>query len=163
MSAIVVQQATQVLAVALIFGAVVAALGALAARSMIAMCVRVGATAALAAAAAVALGYGATGLTLVLFGAGLAPVMLMGGVLLSAQAAKKRRRSWIGLAAGALVVGAIAWASPELLARLPAHLTPVQLPGLWLAVLVFVAAATCAALLGYGERGILEQRRDRFE
>jgi hypothetical protein len=124
------------------------------------MCVSVAAMCAVGAAATLAFGYGVAGVALALFGAALAPVLLLAGVLLSARAAKPQARGapWLTLACGAAAAGAILWPAPELAAAARPLSAIAGSHTLWLAVLVFVAAAACAGLLGYGERGVLERR-----
>jgi hypothetical protein len=130
------------------------------ARSLFVMSVAVAAMSAVGAAAMLALGYGAAGVALALFGAALAPVLLLAGVLLSARAAKPpvRRTPWLTLACGVFAAGAILWSAPEFAAASRPLYAPTGSHALWLAALVFVAAAACAGLLGYGERGVLERR-----
>jgi hypothetical protein len=133
--------------------------GALATRAMFVMCVRLAASAALATAALLAFNAAPGALGLALVGAALGPVLLLAGVSLSAQTSKLRVSLWFTAAPAAFIVAAIIWiAAGELGAPAPAMVaTPVS--GLWLAALAFVAAAACAALLGYGERGVLERNR----
>ncbi len=151
------------LALVLIVAAAVAALGALSARSLVAMCIRLAAAGALGAATLLALGYGTGALSLALFGAGLAPVLLMAGVLVSTQASKRAKTPWFSAIAAAGVVGAIGWAATELNALPALPRSDGSSSALWVALIVFVTAAACAALLGYGERGILEPKQGRFE
>jgi hypothetical protein len=132
-------------------------IGVLTARSLFAMVMRLAALAAVGAAALLALGQGEAALTLALVGAGVAPTLLFGGILLSARAAKPRKhKPWFSLIAVAVCAGALLWAARDLAVAPP----PVIGAGpvvLWLGVLVLVSAAGCAALLGYGERGVLER------
>jgi len=135
------------------------ALGVLTARSLFAVSMRLAALSALATAALLALGYGDGALVLALVGAGVAPTLLMGGVLLSARAAKPRkRRPWLSLAAVAACALAVLIAAPDL-ADAPRAVAGAGPNALWLGALAFVAASACVALLGYGERGALEGAR----
>jgi hypothetical protein len=148
-------------AVILIALASAAGLGVLTARSLFVVCARLAAMAALAAAALLALGYGDAALMLALLGASVAPVLVMAGVLLSARAAKPRVRGqpWLSFAAVVACVAAIVWSARDLAAA-PRAIAAGGEHGLWLGVLAFVAVAGCAALLGYGERGVLERGGD---
>jgi uncharacterized MnhB-related membrane protein len=136
-----------------------AALALLTARSLFGVCIALAALSACAAAALLALGYADGALALAAFGAGIAPVLLLAGVLLSSRAVKPRARGlpWLSIAAAACAAAAMLWAAPTLgLAE------PVAAPrggvSLALAMLIFVAIAACVALLGYGERGMLGRR-----
>jgi hypothetical protein len=147
------------LSVALVAGVAAIAAAMLAARTMFVMCVALAAMAALGAAALAAMDAGEAGLALAAFGVGLSPVLLLSGVLLSARAAKRSSRglplvSVLAIGAGLMMAVLIA---PDL-AVAPQTVAPMAPGGFWLAGLVFVAAAACAALLGYGERGVLERR-----
>lgn len=143
-------------ALALIFtiAAIAAALLALSVRALFASAIAVGAISACAAAAMLALGAGEGALALALLGVGLAPVLMLGAILLSARASKAVNQGpiWFS-AAGAVAAGAaVLWAAPELGAT---QAEPVLngAAGPWLAALVFVAALAVLALLGFGERG----------
>jgi hypothetical protein len=152
-------QALPWFAVVLIALCAVLAMGVLTARSLFAMGMRLAALSALATGALLALGYGEGALTIALVGGGLAPTLLMGGVLLSARAAKPRkRRPWLSLVAVAACVVVMLWVAPDL-ALAPRAIADAGSSVLWLGVLAFVAASACAALLGYGERGVLEHAR----
>lgn len=146
--------------VLLIALAVAVGLGVLTARSLFAVCVRLAALAALAAAALLAMGYGDGALMLALLGAGVVPTLVLSGVLLSARAVKPRGRGlpWLSFAAIAACAAAMAWSVRDL-ATAPRVIAGGGDIGLWLGVLAFVAVAGCAALLGYGERGVLERGR----
>ena len=117
------------LAVMLTASAVVLAISVLSARSLFVMSVALGATAALAASALLALGGGDGALNLVLAGAGLAPILLLASVLLSARAAKAQHRGvlWLSLAAVGLAIAAVAAIAPEVLsARAACGSSPSQ-------------------------------------
>lgn len=149
------------LAVMLTASAVVLAISVLSARSLFVMSISFGATAALGAGALLALGGGDGALNLVLAGAGLAPIILLAGVLLSARAAKAQHRGvlWLSLAAVALAIAAVASIAPELMnARAALRQFAEPTSGVWLAALMFVATIGAVALLGYDERGALEQQ-----
>jgi hypothetical protein len=146
----------------LIAGAGVAAMSTLGARSLVGMGLALSAMAAMGAAA---LGvYGGDGvIALAAFGVGLAPLLLMSGLLLSTRVAKTRAGGTMLMliaAAGGAVMVAIA--APEL-ARAPATPSDGEPIGLWIAALVFVTAITCAGLLGYGERGVLGRRPSELD
>jgi hypothetical protein len=162
MSGGMLQTGADVLGLALIVVAGVAGFGALASRSLFAMCAGLAGAAALGASALLAFGDGDGGLALALAGAGVLPVFALGGLLLSARASKARALPVVSLAIATATVVAIAWVAPEL-QRVPARdVAGSAAPVLWLAALVFVAVCGCAGLLGYGERGVLDHERDRL-
>lgn len=146
------------LTLALVGALAAVALAMLAARSLFAVSVMAAALAALAAAVLMSAGGGDGAIALAAFGVGLAPVLVLAGVLLSARAVKsgKRRLPLLHVLAMAGGVAAIAAIAPELTADAPV-LRAVPGSGVWLAALVFVAAVACIGLLGYGERGVLER------
>jgi hypothetical protein len=149
------------IALAAIVLGLVAGAAVLGARSLFSICIGVAALCACAAAALLALGYGDGALALVLLGVGVAPVMLLGGVLLSSRAVKPRPRGWPWLSIAAAFAAAIAmlWAAPAL--DLDQEVaTPRGGVSIALAALVFAAIAACVGLLGYGERGVLGKGRD---
>jgi hypothetical protein len=130
-----------------------AAVAVLTARSLVSACVSLAALCACAAAAVLALGYGDAALALALLGVGVAPVMLLAGVLLSSRAVKPRRAPWLSIAAAAAAGAAMLSAAPEL--DCAKEIAAPREPSAALAALVFVAVAAAVALLGYGERGVL--------
>lgn len=140
--------------------ALLAGFAVLTARSLFSASVGLAAVCACLAVALAALGHGAGALAMALFGAGLAPVLLLGGVLLTSRAARPRKRGapWLSIATGAAAAVAILWAAPSL--GVTDAMAPARSDALLVvAVLVFVAIAACAALLGYGERGVLGRGR----
>lgn len=144
----------QGLALLFTLAAIVAALVALSVRALFAACLAVGAVSACAAAALMAMGAGEGALALALFGAALAPVLMLGGVLLSARASKAMKHGpiWFSAAAAGVVGVMAVWAAPELGATQAA--APLNgAAGPWLAAIVFVTALGALALLGFGERG----------
>lgn len=145
------------LASVLALGAGVMAVVALRARSLFVTAACVAGVAALSAAAVLLLGGGDGAVAIAAFGVAIAPVVVMGGVLLSARTAKTMRSgvwpSAVAVVAGLAAAAAIA---PELAAA-PATTLPHAPTSLWLGALVFVAAAACVAVLGYGERGVLQR------
>ncbi len=159
MTALVVASAAQFGALILTLAALACACGAATARSLFAMCMYVAAAAALASATLLALGAGAAALGVALFGVGLAPVMVLAALLLSARAVKPKRRglAWVTVAAAIVAGGAMLWASPELSQARPAPRVPEANLTALLALLLFPAIAAAVALLGYGERGALER------
>lgn len=148
------------IALALMAGVAVAALGAATARSLYAMVMFLAAAGALTAAALLAQGAGDAALAQALAGAGAAPVLLLATLLLSARAAKQRRRlrPWLTIAAGSAAAGVILWTLPDLGVASPVRvaLTGEAAFSAWLAPLLLVAAAACCGMLGFGERGPLE-------
>lgn len=156
----VAHSAAQWLAPVLVAFAAIAAFGALAARSAFAMVMYLAVTAALAATALAAFGTGEAGLGLALCGVAIAPFLLLGSVLLSARASKRGALPWVSAAIGAGSLIPIGWALADL-PLAPAPTGPsAGISGLWLALIVFVAAAACVGLLGFGERGVMQRRPD---
>jgi hypothetical protein len=139
-----------------------AAIAVLWARSLFSACVGLAALCACAAAALLALGYADGALAVGLLGVAVAPVLLLGGVLLASRSVKPRTRGlpWLSIMAAAFAGLAMIWAAPMLDIQ-----QPIQAPrggvSIALVALVFAAAAACVALLGYGERGALSARNDR--
>ncbi|MBN8606819.1 MAG: hypothetical protein J0L81_07865 [Caulobacterales bacterium] len=148
------------LALILVVASVAMAVAALMSRALFVVAMYLAACGALCAAAFMLLGAAQGALAMALVFALFAPLVLLAVVLLSSRVAKAQRRPrpWLsGVAALALALG-IFWVMPELGAPVPR--APAPLPdavGGWLAPLVFVVAAACAALLGYGERGALHR------
>ena len=147
-------------ALVLMLSALACACGAATARSLFAMCMYASAAAALIGATMLALGAGAAALGVALFGVGLAPVLVLAALLLSARAVKSGRRgmAWLTITAAVAAVGVIVWASPELSQARPALLaaTASTQPAP-LAFLFLAAFAAVIGVLGYGERGVLER------
>ena len=139
-----------------------AAVAVLWARSLFSACAGLAALCACVAAALLALGYPDGALAVGLLGVAIAPVLLLGGVLLSSRSVKPpaRRLPWLSIVVAALAALAMMWAAPALDLQ-----QSIQAPrggaSLALVVLVFTAVTACAALLGYGERGVLTGRKDR--
>lgn len=158
MTALTLVWGGHILALIFLAGALACALAAAMSRSLFAMCMSLASAHACAAVALLALDASDAALTVALFGAGLAPVLILAGVLLSARASKAYKRGPVLVAAvtAAAAGVAIVWASPEL----QAVAAPVAIShgavGPWIAVLLFVAAIGCVGLLGYGERGSFE-------
>ncbi len=157
----VLVEAAKWLGVALGFAALAAGAAAAMARTLLAACLYVCATAACAAASALALGASDGALALMIAGAGWAPIALLAGVSLSSRVVRSARkgRPWISIAAAAITAAAIIWAAhgrtggapPSTVAEAGASLN------IWFALLALSAGAACIALLGYGERGAIQQ------
>ena len=141
---------------AFLAAALVAGFGVVMARSLLAMCVYLAAVGATVASSVALLGRGDGALALVLFAVGWAPLVLLAAMLLSARSVKGGRRGhpWLSIGTGAAMLGAILWAVRELGGSEVFVGAATQL-GVWPAALIFVAAAGCVGLLGYGERGAL--------
>lgn len=150
--------ATQLLALLLMACALAMVAGALMARSIFIVCMQVAGAGAVVAAVILLLGAGEGALALALFAVGWAPVLLLAGMLLAARTAAQRRgRPWLSIAAAIVAAGAMAWAARDAgLAPPPALGVFAGAVGVWLAPLVFASALACVALLGFGERGVLE-------
>lgn len=167
MSATLVAASEQWAALVLTLGVIAAALGAVTARSLFAMAMYLAVACALAAAALLALTKPDAALAVALVGVGVVPFLLLAAMLLSARAIKPRRgRPWLTLSAAGAVGAALLWAIPDLAAT-PARIAmgPEAAPHLAVTVLiaplVFIAAAACLALLGFGERGALVPAPER--
>jgi len=144
-------------AFALIAGATMIALGAVAARSLFALTVNLAVVGALCAAALLAMGAGDVALALTLAMVGVLPFAFMGVLLLSSVSVKQRRRRWpwATIAGGSVVALLTLVALPDLGpnpgAAVEAPITP------WLALLVFPVGLACLGLVGFGERGVFER------
>ncbi len=148
----------QWLALAFLCATAVTAVAALMARSLVAMCMYLAAAGVLAAAAMLALGAGDGALTLALFLAAWAPLLLLAAMLLTARATRAKRRGWpwFSLSAAIAAAAGVLFAVPDLGgAAAPAAANPGAI-GAWLAPLLLAAAAACVGMLGYGERGALQ-------
>ncbi len=158
MSAAMLAQAAHWLAAPLLAAALAAGLGVIMARSLFAMCMCLAAAGASAAAAAALLEAGEGALALALVTAAWAPLLLLAAMLLSARAAKplRRGRPYLSFVAAAATAGAVLWAAPELDAPARAAHGAAAPLGVWPAMLLFVTGAACVGLLGYGERGVLQ-------
>ncbi len=144
--------------------ALAAAASILWARSLFSASIGMAALCACAASALLAMGQGEGALALALLGAGMAPLLLLGGVLLSSRAVQPRARGtpWLSILAAGAAAAAIVSAAPGLreAAQIPAPPDDLPLP---LVAIVFVAVAACVALLGFGERGLLTGARGSRE
>lgn len=159
MTAIVSQALPWSAVIAILLGAA-AAIAVLGARSLFSMCIALAALSACAAGALLALGQPDGALAFALLGAGIAPIVLLGGVLLSNRAVKPRVRGapWISIGAAVFAGAAMLWAAPTLDLGAAIAAPRGGLP-IALAALVFAAIAACVGLLGYGERGVLGAMR----
>jgi hypothetical protein len=148
-------QALPWIAVTAILLTLAASAAVLRTRSLVSACLGVAALCACAAGALLALDHGEGALAVALFGVGVAPVLLLGGVLLSSRAVKPRGRAlpWLSILAAVAAAAAMLWAAPTIDAT-QAIAPRSELPVALFAI-VFVAVAACGALLGYGERGVL--------
>lgn len=152
------QTGLQVLALAAAGSALIVGVAALMARSLFAMCMYLAAFGALAACATLALGGGDAALAVALLAGALAPVFVLAAMVLSARAAKARRGvPWLSFAAAALSAAALFVVLPEI-GDAPDVVAPAASgAAFWLAPVMLAAAAACAAMLGYGERGAFDQ------
>lgn len=155
---------SQSFALALIVATIAAALAALSARSLLALCLSLAAAGALATAALLAMGAGDAALVTSIVIAAWGPVLLLAAVLLSARSAKSfgAGAPWLSILAAALAGGAILFAAPDVGPALAARTqgTPYAI-GFWLAPLLLVAGIGVVGILGYGERGALHNRLER--
>ena len=148
------------LALVLILASVALAAVALVSRALFVVAMYLAACGALCAAAFSLFGAAQGALAVALVFALFAPLVLLAVVLLSSRTAKAQRRPrpWLSAIAAIVLAGGIFWVMPELAAPVPRGPAPLpDAPGGWLAPLVFVVTAACAALLGYGERGALQR------
>lgn len=154
--------AASVFVAVLIACAGAAALFALSTRALFAAVAACASMSALAAVACLLAGGGDAALALAAFGVGLAPVVLIGCVLLTARAAKpgRGRALWFGGGVAIAALALTAFFAPEFAEPARMARPDIGAPGLWLAGLVFVAIVGGVGLLGYGPRGILGQRAD---
>lgn len=154
MNAQMLEWGAHILALAFLAGTLACALAATMSRSLFAMCMSLASAHACAAVAVMAFGSGDTALTLAVYGAGLSPVLILAGLLLSARAAKAFSRGpvWLAAITASAAGAAMLWSAPELSAAAAPEQTTDAI-ALWLAVLLFVAATGCVGLLGHGERG----------
>jgi hypothetical protein len=155
----VIELVAHTLAIALLAAALAAGFGVVLARSLLAMCVCLVAAGAAAAAFMALLGRGDGALALALFAVGWTPLLLLAAMLLSARSAKglRRGRPWLSIGTGAALVAAILWATRDFDGSAAVHAGAAPHLGVWPAAMIFVAAAACVGLLGYGERGALHQ------
>jgi hypothetical protein len=160
MNALALEWGVHVLALVFLAGALACALATAMSRSLFAMCMSLASAHACAAVVLMSFGAGDASLTLAVFGAGFAPVLILAGLLLSSRAAKTYKRGPVLLAAvsAALAGVAMLWATPELGATAATVGRTYGATGPWLAALMFVTAIGCVGLLGYGERGPFERR-----
>lgn len=145
-------------ALALMCAAFATALGAVLARALFVMCMYLIAAGALAAGA-FALLYGGGGVGIALMFAGVAPVALLGLILLSVRTTKAQRRArpWLSVGAAVVVALVVLWSTSELDVTGPTEAPPPEAISAWIAPIVFVAVAAFIGLLGYGERGALQR------
>lgn len=149
----------QILALVLLLAAVAAALEAIMARSLLAMCGHLTAAGALTATVVLLLRGGEGALAAALFATAWAPITLLGALLLSTRSAKASRRAWLSVLAAAVAAGALIWPLAELPPGGPPQGAEATAGlGFWIAPIVLAAAAACAGLLGYGERGAFGRR-----
>jgi len=148
------------LAVVLACATLAVALAALAARSLFVLCMQLAAAGALGAAAVLALRAGDAALLLALFVAVWAPILMLAAMLLTSRTLRpgKGGTLWFSLAAAAGVVAVLLLVLPELGTPLPASQEAKGRVSVLLAPLLLAAAAASIGLLGFGERGVLDQR-----
>lgn len=146
-----------VLALALALTALAAAIGVIVARSLISMIVWLVALGAAAAAALVTIGRGDSGMALALLMVGWTPPLLLAATLLTTSVVRPQAaQRWFGIAGGAsaaLALGFAVWRAPmtDQLQFVAPHASVA-----WMAALPLVAGLACLALLGYGERGVID-------
>ena len=136
---------------------------ALAARALFVACVTGALMSAIAGLALMGDGAVLPAIGLVVLGVSLFPAWLLGGMVLSTNAAKdsRRRGPWLTSLAALATAAVIVAATPELITT-PNIAFPetAGLPAL-LAALMFVAGVCVIGLIGYGERGALGPRDGR--
>ncbi|MGD9967005.1 MAG: hypothetical protein AB7T59_10820 [Hyphomonadaceae bacterium] len=147
----------QWLALALLGVAMIAAFGAMSARSLFVAVMHLAAAGVAVASVVLLLGSGEGALAVALLAAAWAPVLLLGAMLLSARAAKPPRAlpTMLGWLGATIALPLLWWPLVELSAHAPTASLATTGSSSWIAPLVFVLAVVCLALLGYGERGAL--------
>ena len=149
--------ALSLLALALMLAALIAAFGAISARSLFATIMYLTAAGSAVAVMILLIGAEDGALATALIAAAWAPVLLLAAVLLSARATKDARRGlpWVSILLAGIVLAAMWWPLNELSAQSVAEGQSRIDVAFWLAPLVLAVAAGAAAVLGYGERGAL--------
>jgi hypothetical protein len=151
------------LAVAFALVAVIGGLAAGAARSLVGVCLSLVAVGASAACVLLLRDQGDAALAMVLVVCGWAPLLLLGGLLLSVQTTKPLSggRPWLSVAAACTAAAVLLLAPLDFdLARNAAAPDDGDVSFvLWMTPLIFVMAIAAIGLLGYGERGALEGDR----
>lgn len=165
MSERIVVEVAQWFALALSLGVIAAAFAAATVRSLFAMCMYLAAAAAMAAGVLLAQGRSDAALGAAIALGALAPLLILAALLLSARTAKPRRSGspWLTIGAAAAAGVAVLWTVPDLRAvpvriAMGAVAAPQISIAALIAPLIFVSAAACLALLGFGERGALERQ-----
>lgn len=136
------------------------AMTALAARALFVACVSGALVGAVAGLVLLANGAVLPAIGLIVLGVALFPAWLLGGMLLSTNAAKdsRRRAPWLTLLAALATTAVIVTVTPDVAAtRSVSFPEPAGLPAL-LAAIMFVAGVSVIGLIGFGERGALERR-----
>ena len=151
-----------IIALAVMAVALVAAVGAIAARSLFAMIMHLLTVGAAIAVLVLLRGQGDGALAIGLVAVAWTPILLLGAVLLSARSARGGRRvlPWLTAAAALVIVGAAWFPLGELVERSPPPRAASLSLGFWLAPLLLVTAAACVGLLGHGERGAYARHGD---
>jgi hypothetical protein len=155
-----VQLAAPWMAVSAVILALIAAAAVFMARSLFTLAMSIAAFCACMAGGVAALGFGDASLALAVFGAAIAPVVLLGGMLLTARSVKPRKSAlpWLSIVAALGAAAAMLWAIPTI--DLSASITKAQgSSGADVVAVLFAACVGCIAVLGYGERGVLESRK----
>lgn len=148
-------------AIALCFGALAAGIAAACARALFSAAMYAAGAAVLAAGAVAAFAAEEGALIIVLTGVLWTPLLLLATMLLTARTTKPAKRM-IGVAVVLLAAPLAGVVIAPVLVSPPAGVASehdAQL-SFWLAPLIAAAACTCAALLGYGERGALQRGRE---
>lgn len=151
---------TQSLALLLLVAALISALAALRARSLMAMLLQLAGAGALGAALIAISAAPDGGLAAALVFAALGPVLLMASMLLTAPTASKARTPWLTLAAASALGVTLCASMLDLGPRIAADAFAANFDAasFWAAPVIAAAALSSLALLGFGERGALRGR-----
>jgi hypothetical protein len=162
MNAFLFSGAADWLALALLCAALACALGAALARSLFAMTLSIAACGVCAGVAALARAQEMAGLAQALIWLGVAPIVLLGALLLTTRTARsrKRRPPYAAMIAALAALAIPVW--PAILefryALTPAALELAPIAAL-LGALAFVVAVFALGALGFGERGLFARAR----
>lgn len=157
MSAQIAALAPLALALAALIGVGVVAITVMWSRVLFSIAMAFAVAFVLAALAALALGAPLMAMALAVLGVGIAPVFMLGVMLLTGRAARPwRGRAVVAPAALAGIAAVIAWGARDVMGAAPAH-DGAHGVAIWLGALVLAAGVGAFALLAFGERGGFER------
>lgn len=160
MSEQTIAQMAPFVAAPLMLAVIAAAAAALMARSLFVMCMGLAAAGVTGSAVLLAISAREGAFALAISAAGWAPVLLFATMLLSARSTKdaSRRLPWVTGLAGVSAVVVFAWVGTQIEAPAPRSAPHAEF-GLWAAPLLLAVASACVGLLGFGERGVLDEEQ----